>query len=272
MGFPMLTVDSLCRFLDQFAPALLAESWDNVGLLVGDRDGPLTRVMACLTITPDSAAEAIAEGAQLIVAHHPLPFRELKRLTRESVEGALLLDLIAAGIDIYSPHTAFDSAAQGINRRLADGLGLVNVAPLLPCDDSVTANSDAVGTGRWGQLPVACSLEQLAERLKQFLDIGGLHVVGAAEQSIRTVAVGCGSAGELLGAARQVGCDALVLGETRFHTCLEAEATGMALLLAGHYASERFAVEHLAILLGEEFPELHVWASRQEHDPLRWVS
>ncbi|MCH8922951.1 MAG: Nif3-like dinuclear metal center hexameric protein, partial [Planctomycetes bacterium] len=149
----MLTVDSLCCFLDQFAPTALAESWDNVGLLVGDRDGPLARVMACLTITPDSAAEAIADGAQLIVSHHPLPFRELKRLTRESVEGALLLDLIAAGIAIYSPHTAFDSAAQGINRRLADGLGLIEVKPLLPCDDPAAANNEAVGTGRWGRLP-----------------------------------------------------------------------------------------------------------------------
>ena len=267
----MLTVDSLCRFLDQFAPPALAESWDNVGLLVGDRDRPLRRVMTCLTITPDSAAEAIAEGAQLIVSHHPLPFHELKRLTRDSVEGALLLDLIAAGIAVYSPHTAFDSAAQGINRRLADGLGLVDVSPLMPCDDPTMTDNDAVGTGRWGRLPAACTLEQLAEQLKGFLHIDGLHVVGPAEQSIHTVAVGCGSAGELLAAARQAGCNALVLGETRFHTCLEAEATGVALLLAGHYASERFAVEHLADLLGEEFPELHLWASRQERDPLRWI-
>ena len=280
----MLTVDSLCRFLDRFAPPALAESWDNVGLLVGDRDSPLARVMTCLTITPQSAAEAIAQGAELIVSHHPLPFRELKRLTRESVEGALLLDLIAAGVAVYSPHTAFDSAARGINRRLADGLGLIDVAPLLPCDQLASddaepvandaepvANNEAVGTGRWGRLPAACTLEQLAEQLKGFLNIDGLHVVGSAVQSIHTVAVGCGSAGELLGVARRAGCDALVLGETRFHTCLEAEAAGVALLLAGHYASERFAVEHLADVLNEQFPELHVWASRQERDPLRWI-
>ena len=267
----MTTVDKFCQFLEQFAPPALAEPWDNVGLLVGDRNGPLDRVMACLTITPDSAAEAIADGAQLIVSHHPLPFRELKRLTRDSVEGGLLLDLIAAGIAVYSPHTAFDSAARGINRRLADGLGLIDIKPLVPCDQPVLADDEAVGTGRWGRLPEACTLEQLAERLKQFLHVDGLHVVGSAEPSIQTVGVGCGSAGELLAAARQAGCDALVLGETRFHTCLEAEATGIALLLAGHYASERFAVEHLADLLGEEFPDIHVWASRQERDPLRWI-
>jgi putative NIF3 family GTP cyclohydrolase 1 type 2 len=85
------------------------------------------------------------------------------------------------------------------------------------------------------------------------------------------VAVACGSAGQLLDAARQHGCDLLVTGETSFHTCLEAEATGIALLLVGHFVSERFAVEWLASRLGQQFPELLVWASRREADPLRWV-
>ncbi len=81
----------------------------------------------------------------------------------------------------------------------------------------------------------------------------------------------CGAAGEFLEVARTVGADAMVLGEARFHTCLEAEAWGIGLLLPGHFASERFAVEELAGLLGEQFPEVHVWASRQERDPLALV-
>jgi putative NIF3 family GTP cyclohydrolase 1 type 2 len=85
------------------------------------------------------------------------------------------------------------------------------------------------------------------------------------------VAVACGAAGELLDAARRAGCDAMVVGETRFHTCLEAEAAGIGLLLPGHFASERFAVEELAGILARQFPELEVWASREERDPVRWV-
>ncbi len=73
-----MIVDDIARFLDQFAPADLAESWDNVGLLAGDRVAPVTKVMTCLTITPASAAEADAAGAELIVTHHPLPFRPLE--------------------------------------------------------------------------------------------------------------------------------------------------------------------------------------------------
>jgi putative NIF3 family GTP cyclohydrolase 1 type 2 len=107
--------------------------------------------------------------------------------------------------------------------------------------------------------------------LLAFLGIANLQIVGNVRQEIRTVAVACGAAGEFLEVARQAGSDAMLLGEARFHTCLEAEAWGLGLLLPGHFASERFAVEELAGLLGRQFPEIQVWASRQERDPLRWL-
>src|SRR5664279_2821773 len=125
-----MNIHALAAFLEQFAPPYLAEEWDNVGLLVGDRDRELRKVMTCLTITPDSAREAIDERADLIVTHHPLPFAAVKRITADTVLGRLLLDLIAAQIAVYSPHTAFDSAPRGINARLAEGLGLRDIAPL----------------------------------------------------------------------------------------------------------------------------------------------
>lgn len=114
-------------------------------------------------------------------------------------------------------------------------------------------------------------LRQLARRVQEFLSIERLQLVGDPKQPVRTVAVACGAAGELLEAARNTACDCLVLGETRFHTCLEAEAVGVGLVLAGHFASERFAVECLAEVLTRQFPHLGVWASVQERDPIRWI-
>src|SRR5439155_9172729 len=128
----MTTVAELCKFLDEFAPPELAAEWDNVGLLVGDWAASVERVMTCLTITPATTAEAIRERAGLIVTHHPLPFRPLKRLTTHDPSGRMLLDLIRAGIAIHSPHTAFDSVAAGINQQLAEGLDLVEIQPLGP--------------------------------------------------------------------------------------------------------------------------------------------
>jgi dinuclear metal center YbgI/SA1388 family protein len=258
----MTTVETVGRFLEGLAPLGLAEGWDNVGLLVGDRTSAVRRVMTCLTITPISAAEAVQRGADLIVPHHPLPFRPLKQLTADSTVGRLLLDLIAARIAVFSLHTAFDSAADGINQRLANGLGLQEVAPLVTTEQG--------GAGRWGRLAQPLRLADLVERVKQLLAIERLQVVGDREREIRTLAIGCGAADEFLDAACKLACDAMLLGEARFHTCLEAEATGTALILPGHFASERFAVEHLANLIGKQFPELEVWASRDERDPIQW--
>ncbi len=261
----MLQLKRICTYLEQFAPPMLAEDWDNVGLLAGDEESPVQRLMTCLTITPQSADEAIRRRADLIVTHHPLPFRALKRLATNTTTGRLLWDLITHHVAIYSPHTAFDSTVNGINQQLAEGLSLTRIAPLSPIDGA----PDGAGSGRMGHLPQATPLRDVARQLRNFLDVESLQYVGSLDAGIEQVAVACGAAGEFLSVASQAGCDLLVLGETNLHTYLEAEANGVALLLPGHFASERFAIERLATLLTTEFPGLEVWASETESDPLR---
>ena len=260
----MATIEAFETYLEKFAPLRLAEPWDNVGFLVGDRRMEVRRLMTCLTVTPTTVDEAIHDHADLIVTHHPLPFSAVKKLTSDSIAGRMLLTLIAAGVAVYSPHTAFDSAAEGINQRLAERLGLMEIAPLVP-------HPEGQGSGRWGKVDGSPALGDLARRFMKSMGIGNLQIVGDLHQKIRTVAVACGAADEFLEVARKTGSDVLVLGEARFHTCLEAEAWGIGLLLPGHFASERFAVEELAGLLGREFPAVQVWASRKERDPLQRI-
>lgn len=265
----MPLLSELCRFLDAFAPPVLSEDWDNVGLLVGDPKRQVERVMTCLTITLASCSEAVSQKVDLIVTHHPLPFQPLRRLTTESTPGRLLLTLIQAGIAVYSPHTAFDSAAAGINQQLAEGLGLAEIKPLVPSSTDLATN---LGSGRRGKFVKPLRLSEVASRLKSFLKIAGLHAVGRNDSLISTAAVACGSGGSFLEHAIRQDIDLLVTGETSFHTCLEAEARGVHLLLAGHFATERFAVAKLAEVLSSGFPTLKVWTSEQEADPLRWVT
>jgi dinuclear metal center YbgI/SA1388 family protein len=257
----MLTVADLQHWLAEFAPPRMAAEWDNVGLLVGDASREVTRVMTCLTVTTESAAEAIRQGAQLIVTHHPFPFHAVKRITSETHAGRLLLSLIEARIAVLSPHTAFDSARFGINHRLAERLGLENLYPLVP-----DAEHDSLGTGRFGRF--AGTLGELASRACAEFGLSGVQLVGDPARPLARVAVGCGSASELLTAARDAECDCFVTGEARFHTALEAQAAGMSLLLLGHYASERFAVEELAQRITDAHPDLECWPSRDEADPV----
>jgi dinuclear metal center YbgI/SA1388 family protein len=261
----METVASISAFLEELAPSGLAAEWDNVGLLVGETQSSVRRVMTCLTLTRAPLDEALSERADLIVAHHPLPFHPLKRITGETPDGALILRMIRAGISLYSIHTGFDSARDGINERLATGLSLTDVEPLV----SIPNASGNVGVGRYGITNDSPTLYEFAGRVKSFLDVSQVQVLGSEDRTIQRAAVACGSAGDLIEVASEKRCDCLVLGEARFHACLEAEARGMCLILAGHYATERFAVVSLAEVLARRFKTIEVWASRQECDPVR---
>jgi len=367
----MLTVADVVQFLEKIAPPALAAEWDNVGLLLGESTAEVRRIMTCLTVTPDSAAEAVAEDVQLIVTHHPILFRSIKRLTDATAEGRMLLALARAGVAVYSPHTAFDDSDGGINDLLARRLGLIDVGPLrrreafrsckvvvfTPENDlervsealfaagagrigqysecsyrllgmgtffgSENANPtvgqkgrreqiaewrleavcsendvDAVmaavrrvhsyeepafdvyplrpsassqGVGRIGALPEALSLRSFTETVKKSLNAGPVQMVGEAEREVNRVAISCGAGGELLPDAVRASADVLLTGEARFHDYLAAQAQGLALVLPGHYATERCGIEDLADRLKAEWPDATVWASGSERDPAAWV-
>ena len=165
----MPNIEVLTRWLEQIAPLRLAEDWDNVGLLVGHRDRDVERVMTCLTLTPDVVEEAVERRANLVVVHHPLPFRPLKTLTSETISGGMLLALAENRIAVYSPHTAWDSADSGINQMWAERLGLSSIQPLkvAPAD----ADSPSSGSGRYGRLPQPLGAEALARQVAVCLSL-----------------------------------------------------------------------------------------------------
>lgn len=126
------TVADVAEVLERLAPLRLAADWDNVGLLLGDRRANVVRVLTCLTLTSAVAAEAIETDVQMVVTHHPLPFRPIDRITADASSGAILLSLAAAGIAVWSSHTAWDSAVGGINDQLATLLRLLMSNRLSP--------------------------------------------------------------------------------------------------------------------------------------------
>jgi dinuclear metal center YbgI/SA1388 family protein len=366
----MPTVADVIAVLELFAPPSSAASWDNVGLLLGDKSGPVDHVLTCLTLTPEVADEAAASGVQLIVTHHPILFRGVKRLTADTTDGRVVLTLAKAGIAVYSPHTAFDDCPGGINDQLAAMLGLNDVKPLRPggqeeCkfvvfvpDADLAKVADAIfaagaggvghyrecsnrfkgtgtffgdetthpavgqkgrreeveewrleaicprnrieaviaamrwahsyevpafdvfplvqagcesGSGRIGVLSQQRLLGDVVAALKSSLKTGPVQIVGDVKQPITKIAIACGAAGEFLDDARKAGADAFLSGEMRFHDYLAAQAAKVALILPGHYATERFAVECLVGWLQKQMPGLTAAPSRAEKDPVNWI-
>ncbi|MGN6545384.1 MAG: Nif3-like dinuclear metal center hexameric protein [Aureliella sp.] len=258
---PARTVADIVQMMEQIAPSALGEAWDNTGLLLGDMAGPASRIMTCLTLTPESVAEAIEGRADLVISHHPLPFKPLAKITTDTLPGRLVWQLAIHRIAVYSPHTAWDSAMDGINAQLARKLSLSDIEVLIPNPQH------ELGAGRCGRLAKPAELAGIASKLSQAI----LHCrprAVATSRAINRVALACGSGGSFLSAAARLDCQLLITGEATFHTCLEAQALGVGLLMIGHFASEKFAMDQLAARLASALPGATVWGSARERDPV----
>lgn len=259
----MATLAQVTAALETLAPVRLAADWDSVGLLVSPRREAIDRVVTCLTLTEAVAAEAVRERADLVVTHHPLPFRPVARITDASPTGSVLLDLAGAGIAVWSSHTAWDSAAGGINDQLAEACGLSAVAPLTR--DAVAPRA---GFGRTGLAPPGQSVGALAGDLAARLDARCVQVVGDAAAPVGRVGIVCGSGADGIPAALAAGCDLFLTGEMRLHDALHLAAVGMNGVVLGHHASERFSMPVMATRLAALVPGLECRDSKEDADPL----
>ncbi len=260
----MVTVSEICHYLEEVAPLHLAETWDNVGLLLGRSNRDVRRLMTCLTLTAAVAEEAIQEKCQMVVTHHPVLFRASKKITDSTEEGQLLLDLAEAGIAVHSPHTAFDSASNGINQMLATSFGLTEIQPLRKSVDA-----PALGAGRIGILLAPCPLETFLGQVADAVGAKYLEHASSGKGQVSRVGVACGSASEFLEDAALAGCDTFITGEARFHAVLQCQSKGINLILTGHFCSERPAVVSLANRISGHFSELHCFASKKDVNPLQ---
>lgn len=127
-----MKVRDIINFLETVAPSSLQESYDNVGLLVGDANGVCTGVLCCLDVTDAVLDEAIQKGCNLIVAHHPMIFGGVKQITPNDVTGQLIIKSIQKNIAIYAIHTNLDNILDGVNGKMAVMLGLSKCSVLLP--------------------------------------------------------------------------------------------------------------------------------------------
>ncbi|MFM7107107.1 MAG: Nif3-like dinuclear metal center hexameric protein [Planctomycetaceae bacterium] len=262
----MPTLATVTSALEGIAPLRLAAAWDSVGLLVQPRRDTIERVLTCLTLTPAVAAEAVRERIDLVVAHHPLPFRPVARLTADTGAGAALLALVGAGAGVWSSHTAWDSAAGGINDQIAALLGLVNVTPIEPDAETLLA-----GFGRMGRAAAGDPVDGIARRAADRLAAPHVQIVGDPGRPAGRVGIVCGSGGDAIEAVRRSGCDTLLTGEIKLHQATEALAAGLAVIAVGHHASEHFAMAVLGDRLAAAVPGLSCRASRDETDPIGWL-
>ncbi|MER5262393.1 Nif3-like dinuclear metal center hexameric protein [Actinosynnema sp. NPDC002837] len=233
----MTTLGDVLDVLEAAYPPATAESWDAVGLVCGDRAEPVSRALFCVDPVESTVDEALAAGAQLIVAHHPLMLRGVTGVPADDPKGGLVHRLIRAGVALYTAHTNADVANPGVSDALAEALGLRVTGPLEPADAD-----PATGIGRIGELDRPEPLRDFARRVAEALPATawGVRAAGDPDRPIRRVAV-CGGAGDsYLAAAARAGVDAYVTADLRHHPAGEhLAAGGPALVDVAHWASEQ---------------------------------
>ena len=235
----MIKCREVMDVMERIAPKRLAEDWDNPGLLVGSPDDEIRRILVCLDVREETAERAQAEGFQMIVAHHPVIFKGVKKLRTDLPDGRLLGRLLRAGVSVFAAHTNLDCAEGGVNDVLAARIGLdpATVAPL------GTAETISESLGRVGKLPAPMKAKAFAEQVKEGLGASSVRFVSGGNHPVRKVGLCSGSGAEFIERAAFMGCDAFVTGDVRYHDAQRAAALGIHVIDAGHFATEQPVVE-----------------------------
>jgi dinuclear metal center YbgI/SA1388 family protein len=232
------TLRDVRRALDELYPPAWAESWDAVGLVCGDPEDEVSRVLFAVDPVQAVVDEAVAHGAQLIVTHHPLYLRGTTSVAADTFKGRVVHTLIRRGIGLFVAHTNADHADPGVSDALAEAIGLRVTGPLIP---DPTDPAGRRGTGRIGELSEPEPLAAFAARVAAGLPATaqGVRAAGDPDRLIRRVAVCGGSGDSFFAEVRAAGVDAYVTADLRHHPASEhVLAGGPALVDVAHWASE----------------------------------
>lgn len=266
-----MKIKEIAEAIEQYAPLRLQEEWDNAGIQVGDPEAEITGVLLCTDATEAVVGEAIERGYNLVIAHHPLIFRGLKKIMgRTPVERAVAM-AIKHDITIYSAHTNMDSAWQGVSFRMADKIGMTGVEFLdanrvdpYGDNDSVTA-----GCGVIGDIEPMPAREVL-KRVKAAFEVGAVRYSGDGDTVVRRVALCGGAGGFLLDKAVEMGAQLYVTADMRYHDFLD-NCKRIVVADIGHYESEHFTKEIFLEIIQKKNPTFAVAFAKNETNQVNYL-
>ncbi|MDR1975039.1 MAG: Nif3-like dinuclear metal center hexameric protein [Bacteroidales bacterium] len=265
----VLTIGKITSALEMWAPLSLQEHYDNSGLILGSPSQEVRKVLICFDLKPEVIEEAIAVKADLIISHHPAIFKGLKRIDPLSLLGKMLKQSLENNISWYAMHTNLDNVIDGVNKVLADRLGLKDRHPVLPAetirleDRPGAVTVEETGAGVVGNVDAIQGVDLLS-LLKEATGVPVVRHSGNCPSVVRRVAL-CGGAGAfLMDNALQLGVDVLITGDVRYHDFFDAAAKGLWVVDIGHFESEQFAKQTILRFFTKNFPTFAALVSEKE--------
>lgn len=260
-----ISVKDITAALEYFAPLALQEGYDNAGLITGSPDMDVTGAVVCVDVTEAVIDEAVACGANLVIAHHPIVFRPLRSLAGGSNVERVVIEAVKNDIAIYACHTNLDRARHGMSYVLAKKLGLRDIEVL----DTMGA-SDGSGFGAVGELSEPMEPTEFLRGVMSALDIGCIRHSAPCVERVRRVALITGSGGDGLDNAIAAGADVFLSADLRHDHFLAAEGR---ILLAdiGHYESEFCSMELIIEIIRKNFINFAVRPSANATNPVTYL-
>lgn len=250
----MTLIKDILQYADAIAPLDTQAEWDNSGLLVGDENTQIHKVLLALDITESVVKEATDKGCELIISHHPVIFSPLSSVSSEHI----VYKLVQSGVSALCLHTNLDRAQRiGVNVCLANALGLNNCT-LYP------DNFLCVGT-----LSDTLSDKEFAQYVKEKLGCNGVRYTSGKD--VRVVGVCSGGGGDAVELYAQYGYDALVTGELKHHQFLYANEHNLCTVEAGHFNTEDVVINPLLDNLSAKFPDVSFEKSQALCDVVNFI-
>lgn len=257
----MIKVNNIIKEMELLAPTYLKEDFDNVGLMVGDKNKEVKKVLLALDCTLKVIEEAKKENVELIITHHPLIFKRPSSITTDTLQGKKIIELIKNDISLYSSHTNLDSVENGLNDTIVSILGFDNFKIL-----EKNKRDDKAGLGRIVSLNESIQLEDLISKIKKSLNINNLRVVKGKDK-VNKIAIINGSGQDFIGKAVALGADCIITGDTTYHFASDYKEMKISILDVGHFASEQITFFNVIENLKEKFKDVEFITSTVEEDP-----
>lgn len=246
----------IIELLEQEFPMKYAESWDNTGFQVGNREKDVTHIFVAMDMTDENIEEAIRVGADMMVTHHPMIFSPLSSITADTINGRRVLKLIENGICYMSTHTNYDSC------RMAD-LAAERL-DLKECE-VLEEIADGIGIGKVGRLPMEMTLRECALYVKEKFNIPSVKYFGDGEQKINIAAICPGSGKSLVKDCHAKGAEVYITGDIDHHTGIDQVDDSLPIIDAGHYGIEHIYIEDMSRILSEKCEGLKVSKAEIKH-------
>ncbi len=252
----MTKVKDIIKEIEKIAPVDLAEDFDNVGLLLGDGEAEVKKVLLCLDADENTAKEGAKKGVDMIISHHPLIFHPLKNLDFSNSASRCMKTLIKSDIAVYSAHTNMDTAEGGLNDLFCEKLSLEIIEDL---SDSGKAKS----CGRICKTDL--TLEEMIERVKKVYNLPCVRYAGCLDKKIRKVALCSGSGRGLTEDAIRKNADLYITGDLTYSDIKNLSENGVSYIEVEHFTSEVSVTEIFKSIIGKAFPEIEILISEEQN-------